>query len=194
MILLRCGIEKEALIEKFSFAYIHEFNTIATVSAVGDVINMQVKPILIEIGKVIRTYKIEERDTTENLLQKRLEKKSDLCFNTLKGKSEEQVQQNTKKNDLSKERGKENEYYLSSGRGLSDTRHRDGRGREATAGTEKIRLDEESLSEGTSAYNVCRNDSDRGTVGASVYHTETGGREDGTFEYTDGRSLSLIHI
>ncbi len=188
MILLRCGANKEELIEKFSFTYLHEFNTIAVVSAIGDVINEQVKPILIQIGKVIRTYKIEERDTTENLSQKRLEKKSDLCFNTLKGKSEEQVQQNTKRNDLNKEGRKENEYYLSSRRGLSDTRHRDGRGREATAGTEKIRLDEESLSEGTPAYHVCRNDSDRGTVGASVYHTGTGGGENGTFEYTDGRS------
>lgn len=63
-VLKRCGMEESELAEEISFPYIHEFNTIETLSQLGSNVSDFSKPILMEIGKAIKAY---EKEVSQNL-------------------------------------------------------------------------------------------------------------------------------
>ncbi len=50
-VLKRCGMDDAELAEEIQFPYIHEFNTVETLSHIGDSISDLSKPVLMEIGK-----------------------------------------------------------------------------------------------------------------------------------------------
>ena len=73
-VLKRCGMEESELAEEINFPYIHEFNTVETLSQLGSNVSDLSKPILMEIGKAIGVYEREkaENRTAENSVQKGL--------------------------------------------------------------------------------------------------------------------------
>ena len=56
MVLKRCGVSEEILGEEIQFPYISDFDTLDTLSQLGDTISEQSKYILMEIGKAIQEY------------------------------------------------------------------------------------------------------------------------------------------
>ena len=181
-ILKRCGIEESEFVEEISFAYIHEFNTVKTLSLIGTSISDLVRPILIDIGKVIGAY---EKKADKNLSEKRLENISQTRYNALKRKSEEQEEQFTTQTENVIERSKNDEYSIREEWGLSDTDVTDGR--TARGNTDKIWADEKEISEGTETGNVYSNDTGRKVNGTSVDDTGTGRTENGTYDRADER-------
>lgn len=52
-VLKRCGVAESILADEMSFPYIHEFNTVETLSQLGCYVSDLTKPILMEIGNTI---------------------------------------------------------------------------------------------------------------------------------------------
>ncbi len=68
-VLKRCGMEDAELAEEIQFPYIHEFNTIETLSHIGDSISDLSKPVLMEIGKAIGANAGESGNNDESDLR-----------------------------------------------------------------------------------------------------------------------------
>ncbi len=60
-----CGIDEAELSGQIEFPYIHEFNTMETLSHIGNSISDLSKPVLMEIGKAIRAYDRENERNAE---------------------------------------------------------------------------------------------------------------------------------
>lgn len=97
-LLNRCGADIEDYNEIFNFEYISQFNTMKVLSYVGVTTTELCKPILMEIGKVVKKE-----------IEKKIANSGELRYNTLKRESEKE------------ERSKENEYYISTEWGLSSS-------------------------------------------------------------------------
>ena len=137
-VLNRCGVEESELAEEISFPYIHEFNTVETLSQIGTSISELSKPILIEIGKAVRTY---EREADKNLSEKGLENTVKTNYNALKHESEKQEEPFATQTGSAGERSKNDEFSIQEERRLSDTNVTDGRA--ARGNTHEIRTDKE---------------------------------------------------
>ncbi len=187
-VLKRCGMEDAELAEEIQFPYIHEFNTIETLSHIGDSISDLSKPVLMEIGKAIGAYdrEIAGKEASRNFVEKGLANTSDTRYNALKRESETEDVQSTTQTGNAGERGKYDETELRKERGLHDTDAADGR----TAGgnTDEIRTDEEELLTGTQEGNLHRASAERETKRASSDHSGTGRAEDGISDSADGGS------
>ena len=103
-VLKRCGMEESELAEEINFPYIHEFNTVETLSQLGSNVSDLSKPILMEIGKAIGAYDRqiaqnreetrvgrERIDTHEKNIEKGLANASEADYNALKRESEPMV-------------------------------------------------------------------------------------------------------
>ena len=187
-VLKRCGMDDAELAEEIQFPYIHEFNTVETLSHIGDSISDLSKPVLMEIGKAIGAYDREHarNEASKNLVQKGLANTSDTRYNALKRESETEDVQSTTQTGNAGERGKYDETELREERGLHDTDAADGR----TAGgdTDEVRTDEEELLTGTQEGNLYRASAERETERASSDHSGTGRAEDGISDSADGGS------
>ena len=187
-VLKRCGMEDAELAEEIQFPYIHEFNTVETLSHIGNSISDLSKPVLMEIGKAIGAYDREHarNEASKNLVQKGLANTSDTRYNALKRESETEDVQSTTQTGNAGERGKYDETELRKERGLHDTDAADGR----TAGgnTDEIRTDEEELLTGTQEGDLHRASAEREAERASSDHSGTGGAEDGIADSADGGS------
>lgn len=86
-ILSACGIEVQKYSSKFEFSYIHEFDTMDTLSILGDAANELAKPVLLEISKTVRAYE------KLRFQKKEIENASHPEYNTLKRESEANNQQ-----------------------------------------------------------------------------------------------------
>ena len=179
-VLRRCGVPESLLADEMSFPYIHEFNTVETLSQVGSYVSDFARPILMEIGKVIWT---QEKEASQNLEQKGLEKTDKHDYNALKRKSEEQNKQDKGPIAEYGERSSENETTIRTERGLSDSDVTNGQ----TAGgnIDQIRADEKELLTGTQERDLHGTVTKRDTERTSSDHTEPGGREDGISDGTD---------
>ena len=187
-VLKRCGMEDAELAEEIQFPYIHEFNTVETLSHIGDSISDLSKPVLMEIGKVIGAYDRENarKEASKNLVEKGLANSVDTRYDALKHESETQDVQTDTQTGNAGERGKNNESDLREERGLSDTDVKDGRA--AGGDTDEIRTDEEELLTGTQEGDLHRASAEREAERASSDHSGTGGAEDGTADSADGGS------
>ena len=187
-VLMRCGMEDAELAEEIQFPYIHEFNTVETLSHIGDSISDLSKPVLIEIGKAIGAYDRENARNAEikNSVEKGLANTTDTRYNALKRKSETQDVQPDTQTGNAGERGNNNESDLREERGLSDTDVTDGRA--AGGDTDEVRADEEELFTGTQEGDLHRTSAERQTERASADHSGTGRAEDGTSYSADGGS------
>ncbi len=187
-VLKRCGMEDAKLAEEIQFPYIHEFNTVETLSHIGDSISDLSKPVLMEIGRAIRAYDREyaRNEASKNLVQKGLANTSDTRYNALKRESETEDVQSTTQTGNAGERGKYDETELREERGLHDTDAADGR----TAGgdADEVRTDEEELLTGTQEGNLHRASAERETERASSDHSGAGRAEDGISDSADGGS------
>ena len=155
MILKRCGVSESVLTNMIEFPYIHEFNTVPTLSQVGSVISEIAKPILMEIGKAIRVYERQSDRAEERLdeklqknssqrIEKGLDNRSKIDYTALNHKSETQDRAKERENKAETERRTSNEIEVRASRGLSITNVTDGR---ATRGNDnEVWSDEEALS------------------------------------------------
>ena len=187
-VLKRCGMGDAELAEEIQFPYIHEFNTVETLSHIGDSISDLSKPVLMEIGKAIGAYDRENarKEASKNLVEKGLANSADTRYNALKRESETQDVQTDTQTGNAGERGKNNESDLREERGLSDTDVKDGRA--AGGDTDEIRTDEEELLTGTQEGDLHRASAEREAERASSDHSGTGRAEDGTSYSADGGS------
>lgn len=128
-VLKRCGMEENELAEEIRFPYIHEFNTVETLSQIGTNISGLSKPVLMEIGKAIGAY---EKEADRNLSEKGLANTSQTRYNALKRKSEKQEEPSITQTGNAGERSQNDEFSIREERGLSDTKVTDGRAPEGT--------------------------------------------------------------
>ena len=187
-VLKRCGMDDAELAEEIQFPYIHEFNTVETLSHIGDSISDLSKPVLMEIGKAIGAYDREHarNEASKNLVQKGLANTSDTRYNALKRESETEDVQPTTQTGNAGERGNNDESDLREERGLHDTDVTGGRA--AGGDAHEIRTDEEELLTGTQEGDLHRASAERETERASSDHSGAGRAEDGISDSADGGS------
>ena len=187
-VLKRCGMEDAELAEEIQFPYIHEFNTIETLSHIGDSISDLSKPVLMEIGKAIGAYdrEIAGKEASRNFVEKGLANTSSARYNALKRESKTEDVQSTTQTGNAGERGNNDESDLREERRLHDTDVKDGRA--AGGDTHEIRTDEEELLTGTQEGDLHRASAEREAERASSDHSGTGGAEDGITDSADGES------
>ena len=195
-VLKRCGMEESELAEEINFPYIHEFNTVETLSQLGSNVSDLSKPILMEIGKAIGAYDRqiaqnreetrvgrERIDTHEKNIEKGLANASEEDYNALKRESESQDEQSITQTGEAGERSKYDESDIREERGLSDT---DGsNGRTAEGGTDKVRTDEEEVLPGAQERSIYGTSSEREAEGTLVDDTGAGRGENGASDQTD---------
>ena len=195
-VLKRCGMEESELAEEINFPYIHEFNTVETLSQLGSNVSDLSKPILMEIGKAIGAYDRqiaqnreetrvgrERIDTHEKNIEKGLANASEADYNALKRESESQDEQSITQTGEAGERSKYDESDIREERGLSDT---DGsNGRTAEGGTDKVRTDEKEVLTGTQERSIYGTSSEREAEGTPVNDTGAGRGENGASDRTD---------
>ena len=195
-VLKRCGMEESELAEEINFPYIHEFNTVETLSQLGSNVSDLSKPILMEIGKAIGAYDRqiaqnreetrvgrERIDTHEKNIEKGLANASEEDYNALKRESESQDEQSITQTGEAGERSKYDESDIREERGLSDT---DGsNGRTAEGGTDKVRTDEEEVLTGAQERSIYGTSSEREAEGTPVDDTGAGRGENGASDQTD---------
>ena len=187
-VLKRCGMEDAELAEEIQFPYIHEFNTIETLSHIGDSISDLSKPVLMEIGKAIGAYdrEIAGKEASRNFVEKGLANTSDTRYNALKRESKTEDVQPTKQTGNAGERGNNDESDLREERGLHDTDVTGGRA--AGGDAHEIRADEEELLTGTQEGDLHRASAEREAERASSDHSGAGGAEVGITDSADGES------
>ena len=195
-VLKRCGMAESELAEEINFPYIHEFNTVETLSQLGSNVSDLSKPILMEIGKAIGAYDRqiaqnreetrvgrEHIDTLEKNIEKGLANASEADYNALKRESESQDEQSITQTGEIGERSKYDESDIREERGLSDT---DGsNGRTAEGGTDKVRTDEEEVLTGAQERSIYGTSSEREAEGTPVNDTGAGRGENGASDQTD---------
>ena len=195
-VLKRCGMEESELADEINFPYIHEFNTVETLSQLGSNVSDLSKPILMEIGKAIGAYDRqiaqnreetrvgrERIDTHEKNIEKGLANASEADYNALKRESESQDEQSITQTGEAGERSKYDESDIREERGLSDT---DGsNGRTAEGGTDKVRTDEEEVLTGAQERSIYGTSSEREAEGTLVDDTGAGRGENGASDQTD---------
>ena len=184
-LLSACGADIVEYKSELAFDFIHEFNSMDTLGVLGDAANELAKPVLLEIGRIVRAYNRNHvNEAEQNLLQKGVANTSRIDYNALKRESESAQEETTDNHYDSEERGNDNESDLRTERGLSDP---DITGGYPTGGSsDKIRDDEGELSEGEPQGRVLSVSTEGQTERASADHTEAGGGADGAVDITDG--------
>ena len=187
-VLKQCGMDEKELSEEIEFPYIHEFNTMETLSHIGSSISDLSKPVLMEIGRAVRVHDREnERNTeTQNLGGKGLANTADTRYNALKRESEGQDGQSITQTGNAGERENNDESDIRKERGLYDTDVADGRA--AGGDTDQIRADAEELLTGTQEGSLHRTSAEREAERTSSGHSGTGRTENGADDSADGGS------
>ena len=187
-VLKQCGMDEKELSEEIEFPYIHEFNTVETLSHIGNSISDLSKPILMEIGRAIRVYERENagKEETRDLGEKGLANTSDTRYNALKRESEIQDGQSIEQTENAGERSNNNESDIRKERGLHDPDVTDGRA--AGGDTDQVWADAEELLTGTQEGSLHRTSTERETERTSSDHSGTGRAENGDSDRADGKA------
>ena len=187
-VLRGCGVDEAELSGQIEFPYIHEFNTMETLSHIGNSISDLSKPVLMEIGKAIRAYDRENERNAElkNLGEKGLANPTDTRYNALKRESERQDGQSITQTGNAGEREDNDESDIRKERGLHDTDAADGRA--AGGDADQIRADAEELLTGTQEGSLHRTSSQREAERTPFDHSGTGRAENGAADGADGGS------
>ena len=184
-VLKRCGMEESELAEEIDFPYIHEFNTVETLSQLGSSVSDLSKPILMEIGKAIGVYEREKAQNLEpkNLGEKGLENTSETRYNALKRESESKDGEFITQTGEAGERSQKDESDIREERGLSDTDVTDRR----TAGGDahEVRTDEEEILTGEQERGLYGASSERKAEGTPAFDTGAGRAENGASDRAD---------
>lgn len=157
MLLYRCGLEPESTFDTEDFSFITDFNTLAAVSQIGFATSEIAKPILIDIGREIRT---QERET-----QRR--NSMNLNYNNMEETAEAEIKG-----------GQNHETDIHPDRGLSDPEPDAGRRTAGDSG--QVRDAAQDLSENTSGRDVSGAVTQRQVESASAGDRPDGEQPDGT--------------
>ena len=195
-VLKRCGMDEKELAEEISFPYIHDFNTVETLSQLGTNVSDLSKPILMEIGKAIGAYDRqiapnreelrtgeEHIDTHEKNVEKGLANVPETDYNALKRESETQDEQSIAQTGNAGERSQNDEFSIRAERGLSDTDVTDGQA--AGGDSDEVRTDEEEVLTGEQERSLHGTASEGQTERTPAYDTGTGRAENGASDRTD---------
>ena len=195
-VLKRCGMDEKELAEEISFPYIHDFNTVETLSQLGTNVSDLSKPILMEIGKAIGAYDRqiapnreemsvggEHIDIQEKNVEKGLANASETDYNALKCESETQDEQSITQTGNAGERSQNDEFSIRAERGLSDTDVTDGQA--AGGDSDEVRTDEEEVLTGEQERSLHGTTSEGQTERTPAYDTKTGRAENGASDRTD---------
>jgi len=175
-VLAGCGADVSLLEEGYSFDYIHKFNTTDTLSVLGNAINSQVKPLMAEIGRAVRSYEKQSQKEFTYTSGNNIGNEPDRDYNNTRN----DIERNTEG------RGKENETGIQAGGGLPGTGYRDGH--TARGGDKEIRASEEKLPGGEQRRGFYSNGSFKQAGGTPAHGTRTGRGKDGQDNKADGRS------
>ena len=184
MILSACGVDMKEYQPKFSFDFIHEFDTMDSLYILGDATSELAKPVLVEIGKTVRIYnRIHEKEQEENLLQKGIENTPKIDYNALKRKSNSEQENISEINN--KEGGNIDETELRTERRLHDSNVAGGR---STGGANnEVWNNEGDVSERKTPWGVFSTTPEGRTRRAFTDDSETGRGENGAVDIADGR-------
>ncbi len=184
MLLSACGVDMKEYQPKFSFDFIHEFDTMDSLYILGDATSELAKPVLVEIGKTVRIYnRIHEKEQEENLLQKGIENTPKIDYNALKRKSDSEQENISEINN--KEGGNIDEIELRTERRLHDSNVT---GRRSTGGADhEIWNNEGDVSERKTPWGVFSTTPEGRTHRAFTDDSETGRGENGAVDIADGR-------
>lgn len=189
----RCGMDPDVV--GVEFPYLHEFNSIESLSVMGEASSELSGPILREIGRSISIYDREKaqeavRASREEYIdrqsergEKRLANASERGYNALTPSGEERGNEYIESADKSAERS---DYAdrVHSERRLSDPES-DSEQR-AGGDAHEVRTDEEELSEGAQERGLQRDASEGNLEGALPDDTGAGRSEDGSSDRADG--------
>ena len=192
-VLERCGMDAD--IVGVEFPYLHEFNSIETLSVMGEASSELSGPILREIGRSISIYDREKaqeavRAAREEYIdhqsargEKRLANASERGYNALTPSGEERGNEYIESADKGAERS---DYAdrVHSERRLSDPEP-DSEQR-AGGDAHEVRTDEEELSEGAQERSLQRDASEGNTERTLSDDTGAGRSEDGSSDRADG--------
>ena len=184
MLLSACGVDMKEYQPKFSFDFIHEFDTMDSLYILGDATSELAKPVLVEIGKTVRIYnRIHEKEQKENLLQKGIENTPKIDYNDLKRKSDSEQENISEINN--KEGGNIDETELRTERRLHDSNVTGGR---STGGANnEVWNNEGDVSERKTPWGVFSTTPEGRTRRAFTDDSETGRGENGAVDIADGR-------
>ena len=184
MILSACGVDMKEYQPKFSFDFIHEFDTMDSLYILGDATSELAKPVLVEIGKTVRIYnRIHEKEQEENLLQKGIENTPKIDYNALKRKSDSEQENISEINN--KEGGNIDETELRTERRLHDSNVTGGR---STGGANnEVWNNGGDVSERKTPWGVFSTTPEGRTRRAFTDDSETGRGENGAVDIADGR-------
>ena len=186
-LLSACGADMEEYGSEFAFVFIHEFNSMDTLSVLGDAANELAKSLLLEIGRTVRAYnRNHENEVEQNLTQKGLANTSEIDYNALKRESESGHEEYSDNNQNSVERGNSNESDIREERGLSDSDITGGHS--AGGNRNEVRNDERDLSEGEPQGRVFSVSSERNIERTPADDPEAGRGENGEADKPDGGS------
>ena len=184
MLLSACSVDMKEYQSKFSFDFIHEFDTMDSLYILGDATSELAKPVLVEIGKTVRIYnRIHEKEQEENLLQKGIENTPKIDYNALKRKSDGEQKNISEINN--KEGGNIDETELRTERRLHDSNVTGGR---STGGANnEVWNNEGDVSERKTPWGVFSTTPEGRTRRAFTDDSETGRGENGAVDIADGR-------
>ena len=179
-LLTRCGLDAEEYQDSMNFDYIHEFNTLPVLSQLGSNTTELCKPILMEIGKAVRSYEQE-------MWKKAVDNAQNMSYNALKRESEVQKEESDRNQRVEnrEERGSDYGTDISEERRLLYPEYQGGRA--AGGNTDEIRYPAEGLPEGEQERDLFRDASGRKTDEPSAGDPGNGRAEDGEHDGTDGK-------
>lgn len=141
-ILSRCGIIERAFSNRLNFSGIEQFNTMATLSELGNATATIVKPILMQIGQQVFELDNQNKKSIANAL------KAD--YNALKHESDN-IHRDVLKS-VKPEGRVQDDSRIHESRGVSSTEYQDGSRNDANH--RKVWKDENELSTGTSRWDI----------------------------------------
>ena len=193
-VLERCGMDADDVVG-VEFPYLHEFNSIESLSVMGDAVSELTEPILREIGRSISIYDREKaQEAVRAAHEEYIDRQSERDEKGLANASERGYNALTPSID-----GQGNEYIESAKKSAErsdygDRVHSERRlsdpepdSEQRTRGdAHEIRTDEEELPEGAQERSIQRDASEGNAERALPDDTGTGRRENGSSDRSDG--------
>lgn len=151
MLLYRCDLDPEVSLDIEDFSYITDFNTLAAVSQIGFATSEIAKPMLMDIGREIRTFdrQIQQTQSIESVVQSTYPLE----------------EQPVEENKVEITGGHEHENNIHPERGLSDPEPQDGQRDDRSTG--QVRDASQNISEDTSGRDVSGASTERQIESAS---------------------------
>ena len=192
-LLSRCGVDTELWKDELDFSHICDFNTVDTISVLGNATTEMCKPVLMEIGRTIAAH--DRQTARQNAVNKAREnadgeqiatneKNSNLGLANTPEMEYSALKRESENEEIKKDKEDiEHGTDLREERGLSDPEPDTERG--AGGDADEIRVDEEELSEGTPGRDLPVDDPQRDAESTLSGSAGAGRAENGASDRTD---------